>query len=282
MRANPGVPQNLRERYEKTYKEAVADYAQSYSEKYKLEIGESPGKHEVKEAYFKDNHIPVVWDVVDENLWKFMKQELKDGKYPDFIYFKPDKAYLKTKNLAKEFEKITKGRNFEDQNFWKNDTGKTKYHICFPLAQQEMFYNMMNEYNTKTFEAKVPLEDLIQSSNQPLQLIYIHSYDLTNWNNLFKANNMHWALNDGTYGECKITPYSALEEIPVLYRAEDELTVSHIVNRLSKEMREYVPMSDVSEKERTDRALRAIHKANKQIEAREVRQKSRCSWDLDL
>lgn len=280
MRANPSVPENLRERYNQTYKDAVADYAQSYADKYKLEIVPHRGKHEVKETYFRDNHIPVVWDVVDENLWKFIQQELKDEKYPDFIYFKPDKAYLKTKNLAKEFEKLTKGKNFEDQNFWSQDTGKTKYHICFPLAQQDMFYNMMNAYNTRTFESKVPLEELKQKSNQPLQLIYIHSYDMTNWSKLCKAGNVEWALNDGTYGDCKITPDSALEELPILYRTEDMKTVSHIVNRLSREMREYVPMSDVSEKEKTDRALKAIHKASKQIDEKQAKQKR--GWDLDI
>ena len=134
MRAKSNVPKNLRERYNQTYKEAVADYAQSYANKYKLEVIPHRGKHEVRENYFRDNHIPVVWDVVDENLWKFIQNELKSGKYPDFIYFKPDKAFLKTKNLAKEFEKIAKGRDFSDQNFWSKDTGKTKYHLCFPLC----------------------------------------------------------------------------------------------------------------------------------------------------
>lgn len=277
MRANPGVPENLRERYNKTYKEAVADYAQSYADKYKLEVVPHRGKHEVKENYFRDNHIPVTWDVVDENLWKFIQQELKEGKYPDFIYFKPDKAYLKTKNLAKEFEKFTKGKNWEDQNFWSKDTGKTKYHICFPTSQQDTFYNMMNAYNTRIFDTKVPLEELKQSSNQPLQLMYIHSYDMSNWDSLCKLCSINWSLNDGTYGDCQITPDSALEEIPILYRAEDKNVISHIVNRLSKEMREYVPMSDVSEKERTDRALKAIHKASKQIDKKQKR-----GWDLDM
>ena len=276
MRANPAVPKNLRERYEKTYKDAVADYAQSYANKYKLEVLPHRGKHEVKEAYFRDNHIPVIWDVVDENLFKFMQQELKSGKYQDFVYFKPDKAFLKTKNLAKEFEKITKGKGFEEQNFWSQDTGKTKYHICFPLAQQDMFYNMMNEYNTRTFP-KTPLVELKEMSNQPLQLIYIHSYDMTNWANLCKAGNIPWSLNDGSYGDCKITPDSALEQLPILYLAEDKEKVSHVVNRLSKEMREYVPMSDVSEKEKTDRALKAIHQASKRIEAKQKR-----GWDIDL
>lgn len=282
MRSNSSVPKNLRERYEQTYKEAVADYAQSYADKYKLEVLPHRGKHEVKENYFKDNHIPVTWDVVDENFWKFIQQELKNGKYPDFIYFKPDKAFLKTKNLAKEFEKLTKGK-FEDQNFWAKDTGKTKYHICFPTAQQDMFYNMMNAYNTRTFETKVPLSELKQKSNQPLQLIYVHFYDMTNWNNLCRACGLNWALNDGTYGDCEIAPDSALEELPILYRAEDALDISHIVNRLSKEMREYVPMSDVSDKERTDRALKAIQEASAKIEAREAKQKqSKRKWDLDI
>lgn len=256
MRAGANVPKNLRERYDKVYKEAVADYAQSYANKYKLEDIPHNAKHEVKETYFRDNHIPTTWDVVDEGLWNFIQKELKDGKYPDFIFYKPEKAYLKTKNLAKEFAKIAKGKGDpENQNFWSKDVGKTKYHICFPTVQQHMFYNMMNEYNTRTLETKVSIDELTKSSPAPLQTMYIHSYDMSNWNRLCRAGNVAWALNDGTYGECKITPDSTLEEIPILYRAEDKRTVAFIVDRLSREMRDYVPMSSVSQSERTDRIL---------------------------
>jgi len=268
MRANPGVPQNLRERYAKTYREAVADYAQSYANKYKLEIVPHKGKHEVKETYFRDNHIPVVWDVVGEKFWNFIQKELKAGKYPEFIYYKPDNAFLKTKNLAKEFERLTKGRLSADQNFWSKDTGKTKYHISYPLSQEAMFCNMRNDYNTLTLESKVPMKQLIDSSPYPLQTIYIPSYDMSNWNNLCRAGNIAWSVNDGTYGDCPITSVSTMEEIPVLHQAKDEQMVAYIVDRLSREMRDYVPISSVSEKEKTDKTLLAIHKVNKQIEAK--------------
>lgn len=272
MRANAGVPKALKERYNKTYKEAVADYAHSYATKYRLESIPHDGSHQVKETYFKENHIPVSWDVVDVRFWNFMQSELAAGKYPDFVYYKDEKPFLKTKNLAKEFMKLTKGKNTEGQNFWEKDVGKTKYHICYPTSHETMFCNMRNDYNTRMYENKVSTDELERSSNQPLQTIHVHLYDINNWNKLCRAGNMVWAINDGSYGDVKINTESTLEKIPVLYRAEDKNTVSLIVDRLAREMRDYVPMSAVTRSERTDRALQSIQRAGQKIEAKNKKQ----------
>ena len=270
MRGNKGLSKVMKERYDKTYKAAVADYAQSYATKYQLKVLPREGQHRVKEDYFRDNHVAVMWDVVNEEFWQFIQAELRAGKYPDFIYYKADEPFLKTKNLAKEYDKVTKGKLF-GLNFWSKDKGNTKYHFCFPLAQEDMFYSMLNDFNTRIFDTKVSIEELQKSSQYPLQTIYLHSYDMSNWHTLCapSACNMKWAVNNGSYGECKITSKSAFKEIPVLYRVEDKDSVNYIVNRLAREMRDYVPMSDATLSERTNRGLESIHKAAQQIEARE-------------
>lgn len=281
MRANPGVPSGLKERYNKTYKEAVADYAHSYATKYKLESIPRDKNHLTKEIYFKENHIPVSWDAVDERFWNFMQSEFAAGKYPDFVCYKDEKPFIKTKNLAKEFAKLTKGKNTEGQgqNFWEKDTGKTKYYICYPAvhSHEMMFCNMRNDYNTRMYE-KASIDELERSSNRPLQTIHVHLFDMNNWNKLCRAGNVAWAINDGSYGDVKITTESTLEKIPVLYRAEDKDTVALIVDRLSREMRDYVPMSDVSRSGLADRKLMGIQRAGQKIEAKNKKQ----DIDVDL
>lgn len=251
MRSHPDVPRDLKERYENVYKVTVANFAQSYATKYTLDTLPKNRDHHVKETYFRDNHIPVIWDVIDERCYQYLQQELKAGKYPEFIFYRTSNPFLKFKNLAKEYDKIAKHKDVSSlgPNFWEKDIGSKQFHICFPLSQQDMYYNMLNEYNTRNLKSRVSLDELKKSSKYPLELTYLHLYDMPNWDVLC-STGVPWALNDGTYGQCNpITPKSTSLEIPVLYRYEDMHRVEHFINRLTREMRDYVPMSDKSRQE---------------------------------
>lgn len=253
MRSNSDVEPHLRNEYEKIYKNAVAEWSQMYAKKYNLEEVPHESSHQVKEDYFKKNHIPITWDVVNTQFFKFIKAELKADKYPDFIFYKSFSPYIKIKNLAKKFDKIVKDKDYTGPNFWANDTGVEKYYICYPTSQRAMFYNMRNDFNTRMYETKIPLETLAKSSQHNLQLLTLHQFDFENWNRLCKANNVSWSLNDGSYGEYTFTPSSTLEELPVLYRVEDKKIVNGIVDLLSREMRNYMPLSDMTRNEKLDK-----------------------------
>lgn len=256
MRANKDVSPDLQKRYNEIYKKAVATYAQEFANKFKLELLPHNNKHQVKESYFKENHISITWDVVNDKFYDFMQKELKAGKYPDFVFYKADNAYIKIKNLAKEFEKITKG-NSNSPNFWANDKGTEKFYICYPTACEKDFSTMLNDFNTRMLPSRTTIPELIGSvrndmyKDHPLDQIYIHIDDLDNWDSLCRANNVanggiKWAINDGSYGDIKFDSQSSLEMIPILYKTEDMDYINAFVNRLSREMRDYVPMSDKS------------------------------------
>lgn len=248
MRSHPDVDPYLRKRYDNIYKQSIADWSQMYARKYNDTLEQIPHQksHKVKEDYFKKNHIPVTWDVVESRFYKFMKSEFKAGKYPDFVFYKPFSHHIKLPNLAKKFDEIVKNSDYDGPNFWENDIGIKKYYIGYPTAQRPMFYNMMNDYNTRMYETKLPLEALAKSSQYNLQLLTLHMLELDNWNRLCEANNISWSLNDGSYAEYTFSPSSVLEEIPILYRVEDKQLVNGIVDLLSREMRDHMPLSDVT------------------------------------
>lgn len=256
MRANEEVPKHLRARYEETYHQAVADYAQRYTTKYKENLIQLPnnGQHCVSENYFKENFIECTWESVTADQMKFIKEQLQAGRYPELIYFKEDKAYFKKSNLAAIFEKKTAKMSKEQKgpNFWKNDTGETRYRICYPTSQAYAFGQLFNEYNARNMEHATTAE-LTQKTSAPLQLLYVHSHDLQNWNSLAKANGVEWALDDGSVGKFDFTTENIMEKVPILYRAEDMKMVGLIVKRLSNEAQMYTPISKLSQIERDQR-----------------------------
>lgn len=266
MRSNTALDARLRERYDKVYKDAVADYAQYYSKKTKEVLTTLPGrgKHVVKEDYFKDNNITLRWEVVTGDFLDYMKTQLQSGRFPEFIYIKPD-MYKKTKNLAEKFEKL--GKN--GINFWAEDTGETQYHFGFPLSQKHIYATLVNEWQTRQHKSRISIEELksLETIGNPLELIFVNNGDLHNWNSLCSANNVKWAINDGSYGGCTFDGATSTQ-IPILYQAKDMEMVGRIVARLTGEIREYLPMSDMSKNEKTMRTLTKIKEAGELIEKR--------------
>lgn len=239
MRSSKDVPLNLRDRYDDTYHRAMAEYSVMYNSD-KVDKFDRIPKQRVNKEYFEKNHIPITWEVVWDSSWKDMKRELH--KHPDFIYYKAPTAHITLKNLNKRFERIVKGSSNNYPNFWKDDTGGRQYLIAFPTSRQGDYYSMLNESNYKDYDRE-PLEKFLKE-NHSIETIYVNSYDMSNWNSLCKANGVVWALNDGSYGEEKITGASTSKRIPILYRSEDKGKVQGIVNRLVREMQEYIPVSD--------------------------------------
>lgn len=86
---------------------------------------------------------------------------------------------------------------------------------------------------------KVSVEELL-AKDQGVNLIYILVSELHNWKSLTNANNVKWAIDDGTYTQ--ITVDSA-RVLPVLYSKEDYSMVRAIQNRLGEEMNTYEPSS---------------------------------------
>lgn len=236
MRADDRLPASTKTDYERIYKEAVKTYAD--------EKGEFSGfstrsrNHKVDRDYFKDNFIPVVWESVSEPYYNFMKQQFKAGKYPDFIYYKEFVPYLKIKNIAKKAEKL----NAPGKEYFEKDTGRKEWRICYPASQDGMFRSMQNAFNMQFYDNVIPIQELETQSNGKLKTLYLNSIDVANFDRLCKANrDIHWAVNDGTYGNFKMSYESADERIPVLYRQEDEDMINAIVDRLTNEIRDYKP-----------------------------------------
>ena len=227
-RSNDAISDSLKAKYEKTYEKAIAEYAQYYARKDIPNLHDLPhrGAHEVKEEYFKKNNIAVRNTDVDEALWKYIKMQLDNGRFQDFLYCKEKRPY---------------------QTIRESDGRKQAYfRISFPMSQQSYFYAMVNEFNTRDFPNRRDIETLLKynESRKPLEVIYLNQNDLANWASLTDYNKVMWALADGRYGDIALEPKNACEEIPVLYRAQDMEMVGKIVARLAREIREYNPLSE--------------------------------------
>lgn len=257
MRASKDISYELSKTYNRNYKNAIANYAQMYSTKFKETLTKLPGKngHYVDENYFKKNHITVCYNTVNKYFWNYMKKQFREGRYPDFICWKPNKSYLKTNNLSEMYDKFIdkceKNGWEKIPNFWENDTGKEKYYIAFPLFQQHMFYSMMNEYNTQELKSKVPLEQLLPYNKEetPLQYIEILSRNYEEWDAYCKECNVEWALDDGSISGKEIDGINT----PIVYKSEDIETVNQIVNAIAKSDREYMPLTNMTEQEMDNR-----------------------------
>lgn len=257
MRASPAISEYQRKEYQEIYDKAIKTYDKMYNKTFS-KVFDLPKKHRVRESYFKKNHIPVNYGNMNPEFYDYMKTELKKGRFPDFKYHKEATPFIQTKNLSKKFKKL--GINGPD--FWEKDTGTTMFYITYPQSQQDIYYTLLNEFNTRYLESRISLEEIKKEAcyERPLQTIYIHQYDLANWNRLCSANNIKWAVDDGSVCKKNLTPENGLEKIPVCYGFKDLETVGRIVDRLQMEIRTYNPVSEFTLRETGGRKIEDINK----------------------
>lgn len=236
MRTSPRVSETVRQSWNETYEKAVKNaflYYQPQDEKLigKL-VNMFRGKsQQVGKDWFIENHVQTCWELITEDAWNYMKSIIKE-QYPEFRYYMDNKPA----EILGAIHHTGNGYT----NFWKNEEKEVrKYNIGFPTAYQDIYYSLLNAYNTKDCAIKVSVRE-IEDKNQGVNLIYIPVSELNNWKSLTNANNVEWALDDGTYTE--ITVDSA-RVLPILYAKEDYAMVRAIQNRLGEEMNTYEPSS---------------------------------------
>ena len=236
MRSSPRVSETVRQSWNETYEKGVKNAYLYYQPQDEKLIGKLVNlfrskSQQVSKDWFIENYVQTCWELVTEDAWNYMKPIIKQ-QYPEFRYYKDIKP-------AEILGAIHHTGN-EYTNFWKNEEREVrKYNIGFPTAYQDIYYSLLNAYNTKDCAMKVSVRE-IEDKNQGVNLIYIPVSELNNWKSLTNANNVEWALDDGTYTE--ITVDSA-RVLPILYAKEDYAMVRAIQNRLGEEMNTYEPSS---------------------------------------
>lgn len=236
MRSSPRVSDSMRETWNETYTKAVKNAYLFYQPEDEKWIGKLVKRfrsqsQQVSKDWFVENHVQTCWELIIEDAWNYMKPIIKE-QYPEFRYY-----------MEHEPAEILGAVNYtgsEYTNFWKNEENEVrKYNIGFPTAYQDIYYSLLNAYNTKDCAMKVSVEEII-AKDQGVNLIYIPVSELHNWKSLTNANDVEWAIDDGTYTQ--ITVDSA-RVLPVLYSKEDYSMVRAIQNRLGEEMNTYEPSS---------------------------------------
>lgn len=226
MRSNRQVPAALRGRYREAYDQAVAQADRIYNRMQTDLLKKYPFDFQrMDDGYFIDHHVGLVWESIDEPEWQFLRQEMKN--HPDFRYCR-----------QQEVCRVVSPANHagaEAADFWKEEE-KKECQIVFPVGQQDMFYAMRNEYQTRSCRQKIPVQDLKGMTDSPLQVTYVGLGDMHNWDQLCESEGLHYAVDHGEHVD--ITADSA-RYLPVLYRIQDAKTVGTMQEHLAQKTREY-------------------------------------------
>ncbi len=235
MRNKPGLTERQRETYSDTYKRAVAEYNQMYNKSRFRDLSHGVyHKQRVSERYFKTNNIAVSYCMVTDDFMRFAKNEIR--KYPEFVYYKSIFPCEVEKGDGKP------GQDNPVAEFFDNEKDVKKYHFAYPTSMLDVITNIKNAYTVRNLKGFSKIGELTGKSNYQLQTVYVPIQEMENIVSLCRANNVVFALNDGSYGNQQMGYEQSLEAIPVLYRFEDREMMGAIINRLSKEEMEYNPM----------------------------------------
>ncbi len=193
MANNTKLDPRIRERYVKAYPKYIESVYQHYIGLEK-EMARPLSEHQmVKEKFFIENGISTMHDRVDQNFRPFFLQEV--CKHPEFIYCLSDKPVVDVKDAAH----LWRGNPLD--NPLKDRTEIKKWDITFPTYMQDIFYSLMNEYNTIGCKQKVRDMSLLGPYTE-LFSIHVPREDIYRFDDMCAEKGIQYYVNRGDLEYC--------------------------------------------------------------------------------